>query len=37
MGYRKLVYKEITGYIDDDHAEPDSEWEIILKTMKEYK
>ena len=37
MGYRKLVYKEITGYIDDDHAEPDSEWEIILKTMEEYK
>ena len=30
-------YFEITGYIDDDHAEPDSEWEIILKTMEEYK
>ena len=26
----------ITGYIDDDHAEPGSEWEIILNTMKEY-
>ena len=30
-------YFEITGYIDDEHAEPSSEWEIILKTMKEYK
>ena len=30
-------YFGITGYIDDDHAEPSSEWEIILKTMKEYK
>lgn len=30
-------YFGITGYIDDDHAEPDSEWEIILKTMEEYK
>lgn len=27
-------YFEITGYIDDEHAEPDSEWEIILKTME---
>ena len=34
---RFCEYFEITGYIDDDHAEPDSEWEIILKTMKEYK
>ena len=29
-------YFEITGYIDDEHAEPDSEWETILNTMKEY-
>ena len=34
---RFCEYFGITGYIDDDHAEPDSEWEIILKTMKEYK
>lgn len=27
----------ITGFIDDEHAEPNSEWEIILNTMKEYK
>lgn len=27
---------EITGYIDDKHAELDSEWEIMLNTMKEY-
>ena len=27
----------ITGYIDDEHAEPNSEWEIILKTIEEYK
>ena len=26
-------YFGITGYIDDDHAEPGSEWEIILNTM----
>ena len=26
----------ITGYIDDEHAEPGSEWETILNTMKEY-
>ena len=25
----------ITGYIDDKHAEPGSEWETILNTMKE--
>ena len=29
-------YFDITGYIDDDHAEPGSEWEIILNTMQEY-
>ena len=29
-------YFDITGYIDDEHAEPDSEWEIIINTMKEY-
>jgi hypothetical protein len=29
-------YFNITGYIDDDHAEPGSEWEIILNTMQEY-
>ena len=34
---RFCEYFGITGYIDDDNAEPDSEWEIILKTMKEYK
>lgn len=34
---RFCEYFGITGYIDDDHAEPDSEWEIILKTMEEYK
>ena len=27
----------ITGYIDDKHAEPDSEWETILNTMNEYE
>lgn len=27
---------DITGYIDDEHAEPNSEWEIILNSMKEY-
>ena len=26
----------VDGYIDDDHAEPCSEWEIILNTMKKY-
>ena len=26
----------VDGYIDDDHAEPGSEWETILNTMKEY-
>ena len=29
-------YFGITGYIDDDNAEPNSEWETILNTMKEY-
>ena len=33
---RFCEYFGITGYIDDDHAEPDSEWETILNTMKEY-
>ena len=33
---RFCEYFGITGYIDDDHAEPGSEWEIILNTMKEY-
>jgi hypothetical protein len=33
---RFCEYFNITGYIDDDHAEPNSEWEIILNTMKEY-
>ena len=30
-------YFGITGYISDTEAEPNSEWEIILNTMKEYK
>lgn len=30
-------YFEITGYISDTEAEPDSEWEIILNTLKDYK
>ena len=34
---RFCEYFGITGYIDDDHAEPNSEWETILNTMKEYK
>ena len=33
---RFCEYFGITGYIDDEHAEPGSEWEIILNTMKEY-
>ena len=33
---RFCEYFGITGYIDDDHAEPNSEWETILNTMKEY-
>jgi len=31
---RFCEYFDITGYIDDEHAEPNSEWEIILKTME---
>ena len=34
---RFCEYFGITGYIDDDHAEPGSEWETILKTMEQYK
>lgn len=34
---RFCEYFRITGYIDDDHAEPGSEWETILKTMEQYK
>ena len=33
---RFCEYFDITGYIDDEHAEPNSEWETILNTMKEY-
>ena len=33
---RFCEYFNITGYIDDEHAEPGSEWEIILNAMKEY-
>ena len=33
---RFCEYFGITGYIDDEHAEPGSEWEIILNAMKEY-
>ena len=31
---RFCEYFGITGYIDDDHAVPNSEWEIILNTIK---
>lgn len=31
------IYFGITGYIDDNHAEKGSEWEIILNTMKEFE
>ncbi len=31
---RFCEYFNITGYIDDNHAAPNSEWEIILNTMK---
>ena len=31
---RFCEYFGITGYIDDEHAESGSEWEIILKTME---
>ncbi len=34
---RFCEYFGITGYIDDEHAEPNSEWETILNTMKEHK
>ena len=33
---RFCEYFGITGYISDTEAEPESEWEIILNTMKEY-
>lgn len=33
---RFCAYFGITGYIDDDNAVPNSEWETILNTMKEY-
>lgn len=33
---RFCEYFGISGYIDDDHAEPCSEWETILNTMKKY-
>ena len=33
---RFCAYFGITGYIDDEHAVPNSEWEIILNTMKQY-
>ena len=29
-------YFGITGYIDDEHAEPGSEWEEIITTMSQY-
>lgn len=34
---RFCEFFNITGYIDDNHAEPGSEWETILNTMKEHK
>ena len=34
---RFCEYFGITGYISDTEAEPNSEWETILNTMKEYK
>lgn len=34
---RFCEFFNITGYIDDDHAEPNSEWETILNSMKEHK
>ena len=33
---RFCEYFNITGYIDDEHAEPGSEWETILNAMKEH-
>lgn len=32
----KVIHFEITGYINDNLAEPNSEWELILNTIKEY-
>ena len=34
---RFCKYYGITGYIDDNNAEPGSEWETILNTMKEFE
>ena len=34
---RFCEYFGITGYISDTEAEPNSEWETILNTMKEYE
>ena len=34
---RFCEYFGITGYISDTEAEPNSEWEIILNTMKDFK
>ncbi len=34
---RFCEYFGITGYIDDEHAESNSEWEIILNAMKDFK
>lgn len=34
---RFCKYYGITGYIDDEHAVPGSEWETILNTMKEFE
>ena len=34
---RFCEYFGITGYISDTEAEPNSEWETILNSMKEYK
>ena len=33
---RFCAHFNITGYIDDNNAVPNSEWETILNTMKEY-
>jgi len=34
---RFCEYFGITGYIDDEHAKPGSEWETILNTMPDYE
>lgn len=34
---RFCAYFNIIGYISDTEAAPNSEWEIILNTMKEYE